>query len=91
VTVARAKVFSAGCGGMSMICLPMRIVLLFCTMRGFWNEQTYSGLVPAGHRCHAAVLSKGKQLGQAKKRLEAEYGKGNVLDLHSEEDADRPR
>lgn len=30
-------------------------------------------------------------LAEAKKSLEAKYGKGNVLDLHCEEDADRPR
>jgi hypothetical protein len=30
-------------------------------------------------------------LKEAKEKLEAEYGEGNVFDLHNEEDAARPR
>lgn len=30
-------------------------------------------------------------LRQAREKLEAEYGQGNVFDLHNEEDAARPR
>lgn len=32
-----------------------------------------------------------ENLSEAKKKLEAEYGEGNVFDLHNEEDAARPR
>jgi len=32
-----------------------------------------------------------ESLEQAKKKLEEEYGEGNVFDLHNEEDAARPR
>jgi hypothetical protein len=32
-----------------------------------------------------------ENLGEAKKKLETEYGEGNVFDLHNEEDAARPR
>ncbi len=32
-----------------------------------------------------------ESLGEAKKKLEAEYGEGSVFDLHNEEDAARPR
>jgi hypothetical protein len=36
-----------------------------------------------------SVLAKG--LTEAMERLEAEFGKGNVFDLHNEDDATRPR
>jgi len=32
-----------------------------------------------------------ENLKEAKEKLEAEYGDGNVFDLHNEEDATRPR
>jgi hypothetical protein len=32
-----------------------------------------------------------ENLKEAKEKLEAEYGEGNVFDLHNEEDAARPR
>lgn len=32
-----------------------------------------------------------ENLQEAKEKLEAEYGEGNVFDLHNEEDAARPR
>jgi hypothetical protein len=32
-----------------------------------------------------------KNLDDAKKQLEAEYGEGHVFNLHNEEDASRPR
>jgi len=32
-----------------------------------------------------------ENLKEARKKLVAEYGKGNVYDLHNEEDAARPR
>jgi hypothetical protein len=32
-----------------------------------------------------------ENLAEAKKKLESEYGEGNVFDLHNEEDAARPR
>ena len=32
-----------------------------------------------------------ENLVEAKEKLEAEYGEGNVFDLHNEEDAARPR
>jgi len=38
---------------------------------------------------HATVLAEG--LKEAKEKLEAEYGEGNVFDLHNEEDAAQPR
>jgi hypothetical protein len=36
-----------------------------------------------------SVLAEG--LDEAMEKLEAEYGKGNVFNLHNEEDAARPR
>jgi hypothetical protein len=32
-----------------------------------------------------------ENLREAKEKLESEYGKGNVFNLHNEEDASRPR
>lgn len=32
-----------------------------------------------------------ESLSEAREKLESEYGKGNVFDLHNEEDASRPR
>ena len=32
-----------------------------------------------------------ENLDEAKKKLEAEHGQGTVFDLHSEEDAEKPR
>jgi len=41
----------------------------------------------AGQR--VSVLAESLQ--KAREKLEAQYGKGNVYDLHNEEDAKRPR
>jgi len=37
------------------------------------------------------VSALAESLQEAKEKLEAQYGEGNVYDLHNEEDAKRPR
>lgn len=37
------------------------------------------------------VIASAESLEEAKRLLEAEYGEGNVFDLHNEEEAARPR
>jgi hypothetical protein len=47
--------------------------------------------VSGSNRPGQRVSVHAESLGEAKKKLEAEYGEGNVFDLHNEEDAARPR
>ncbi len=55
--------------------------------------KTYQAMIwPAGpdHPGERVSVS-ADSLEEARKKLEAEHGEGNVFDLHSEEDASRPR
>jgi hypothetical protein len=57
------------------------------------NEKRYLAMVWVrdSDRPGQRVSVLAESLGEAKRKLEAEYGEGNVFDLHNEEDAARPR
>ena len=47
--------------------------------------------IPDSDRPGQRVSVLAENLKEARKKPEAEYGEGNVLDLHNEDDAARPR
>jgi hypothetical protein len=57
------------------------------------NVKLYRAMISVRDADHldrrVSVLA--ENLKKAKEKLEAEYGEGNVFDLHNEEDAARPR
>jgi hypothetical protein len=57
------------------------------------NEKLYRAMIwiRDSDRPGQRVSVFAKNLKEAKERLEAEYGEGNVFNLHNEEDAARPR
>ena len=57
------------------------------------NVKHYRAIIwtPEPNRPGQRVRITAESLTEAKMKLEAEYGEGNVFDLHSEEDAAQPR
>ena len=57
------------------------------------NVKLYHAMiwVHASDRPGQRVSVLAENLSDAKKKLEAEYGEGNVFDLHNEKDAAQPR
>jgi hypothetical protein len=57
------------------------------------NERLYRAIIwiRGSDRPGQRVSVIARDLDEAKKKLESEYGEGNVFDLHNEEDAAAPR
>jgi hypothetical protein len=55
------------------------------------RETLYAGVIWIGHKPGKRITVRAENPTAAREQVEAEYGKGHVISLHNEEDAERSR